>query len=102
MLGEPVTWQTLRRTLDLADPATLEKIAQARAKVRAHVWDQIAERRPGGFPWLTIAGRVLEGWTVIDMDATLITAHSPEGESRGHVQVRVRLPPARLLVREHR
>ena len=37
VLGGPVTWQTLRRTLDLADPATLEKIAQARAKIRAHV-----------------------------------------------------------------
>jgi hypothetical protein len=56
VLGEPVTWQTLRRTLDLADPATLEKIAQARAKVRARVWDLIADR-PGGFPWLEIAGR---------------------------------------------
>jgi hypothetical protein len=32
-----VTWQTLRRTLDLADPGTLEKIAQARARIRAHV-----------------------------------------------------------------
>ena len=38
VLGGPVTWQTLRRTLDLADPATLEKIAQARARIRAHVW----------------------------------------------------------------
>ena len=78
VLGAPVTWQTLRRTLDLAGPATLGKIAQARARIRAHVWDLIAERRPGGFPWLEIAGRVLTGWTVIDMDATLITAHSPK------------------------
>ena len=70
VLGEPVTWQTLRRTLDLAGPATLEKIARARAMVRAHVWEQLAAR-PGGFPWLAIAGRVLAGWTVIDMDATL-------------------------------
>ena len=78
VLGGPVTWQTLRRTLDLADPATLEKIARARARIRAHVWDLVAERRPGGFPWPVIAGRVLAGWTVIDMDATLITAHSPK------------------------
>ena len=77
VLGEPVTWQTLRRTLDLAGPGTMEKIAQARAKARAHVWEQLAER-PGGFPQLEIAGRVLEGWTVIDMDATLITARSPK------------------------
>jgi Transposase DDE domain group 1 len=77
VLGEPVTWQTLRRTLDLADPVTLGKIAQARAKIRAHVWELIAARA-SGFPWLEIAGRVLEGWTVIDMDATLVTAHSPK------------------------
>ena len=77
VLGEPVTWQTLRRTLDLADPVTLGKIAQARARIRPHVWELIAAR-PGGFPWLEIAGRVLKGWTVIDMDATLITAHSPK------------------------
>jgi len=77
VLGAPVTWQTLRRTLDLADPVTLGKIAQARARIRPHVWELIAAR-PGGFPWLEIAGRVLKGWTVIDMDATLITAHSPK------------------------
>jgi len=44
VLGEPVTWQTLRRTLDLADPGTLEKIAQARARIRAHVWELVAAR----------------------------------------------------------
>jgi hypothetical protein len=44
VLGEPVTWQTLRRTLDLADPVTLGKIAQARAGIRAHVWELIAAR----------------------------------------------------------
>jgi transcriptional regulator with XRE-family HTH domain len=101
VLGEPVTWQTLRRTLDLADPVTLGKIARARAEIRAHVWELIAARA-SGFPWLEIAGRVLEGWTVIDMDATLVTACSPKGRGRGHLQVRIRLPPARELVREHR
>jgi len=66
---------TVRRTLELADPATLDKIARVRAKVRAHVWSLIAAR-PAGFPWLAIAGKLLAGWLVIDMDATLITAHS--------------------------
>ena len=32
--------------------------------------------RPGGFPWLQVAGKLLTGWIVIDLDATLITAHS--------------------------
>jgi hypothetical protein len=82
VLGEPVTWQTLRRTLDLADPATLGKIAQARARIRAHVWELIAARA-NGFPWLQIAGRLLDGWTVIDMDATLITAYSRKEGAAG-------------------
>jgi hypothetical protein len=63
------------RTLELADPATLGKIAKARARVRAHVWSLIAAT-PAGFPWLTIAGKLLAGWLVIDLDGTLITARS--------------------------
>ena len=66
---------TVRRTLELADPRTLDKIAQARAAVRAHVWSLIAAT-PAGFPWLAIAGKLLAGWPVIDLDATLITALS--------------------------
>jgi hypothetical protein len=75
VLGAAPSDTTARRTLDLADPRTLGKIARARARVRAHVWSLI-EAAPGGFPWLVIAGKTLTGWLVIDMDATLITAHS--------------------------
>jgi hypothetical protein len=82
VLGGPVTWQTLRRTLDLADPVTLGKIAQARARIRVHVWELIAARA-SGFPWLEIAGRLLAGWTVLDMDATLITAYSRKENAAG-------------------
>lgn len=32
--------------------------------------------RPGGFPYLSIAGRHLKGWIVVDLDATIITAAS--------------------------
>jgi len=46
-----------------------------RARVRAHVWSLIAAT-PAGFPWLTIAGKLLAGWLVLDLDGTLITAHS--------------------------
>ena len=66
---------TVRRTLELADPRTLDKLARARAAVRAHVWQLICAT-PAGFPWLAIAGKLLAGWLVIDLDATLITAHS--------------------------
>jgi hypothetical protein len=66
---------TVRRTLELADARTLDKIARARAAVRGYVWQLICAR-PAGFPWLAIAGKLLAGWLVIDMDATLITAYS--------------------------
>jgi hypothetical protein len=75
VFGPPPSDTTVRRTLELAGPRTLDKAARARAKARAHVWQLICAR-PGGFPWLQIAGKVLAGWLVIDLDATLITAHS--------------------------
>ena len=75
VLGAAPSDTTVRRTLELADPRTLDRIARARAKVRAHVW-QLIEGTAAGFPWLAIAGKVLAGWLVIDLDATLITAHS--------------------------
>lgn len=75
VFGPPPSDTTVRRTLELADGKTVGKIARARAKIRAHVWELIAAT-PAGFPWLTIAGKTLAGWLVIDMDATLVTAHS--------------------------
>ncbi|MGH3233774.1 MAG: IS1380 family transposase, partial [Streptosporangiaceae bacterium] len=75
VFGPPPSDTTIRRALELADDKTLRKIAKARAVIRKHVWELIAAT-PAGFPWLTIAGKVLAGWLVIDMDATLITAHS--------------------------
>jgi hypothetical protein len=75
VLGAAPSGTTVRRTLELADARTLDKIARARAAVRAHVW-QLACARPAGFRWLQIAGKLLAGWLVIDLDATLITARS--------------------------
>jgi hypothetical protein len=62
----------------------LDRIARARAKARAHAW-QLIEGSPAGFPWLVIAGKILTGWLVIDMDATLVTASSDKegAASRG-------------------
>src|SRR5579859_2490997 len=75
VLGAAPSDTTARRTLELADARTLDKIARARAAVRAHVWQLICAR-PAGFPWLAVAGKLLAGWLVIDLDATLITARS--------------------------
>ena len=81
---------TVRRTLELADPRTLDKIARARAAVRAHVWSLICAT-PAGFPWLAVAGKLLAGWLVIDLDGTLITAHR-QRRSRCDLQDGLRLP----------
>jgi hypothetical protein len=75
VFGAPPSDTTIRRTLELADDRTLGKIAKARAVIRAHVWE-LAAATPAGFPWLGIAGKILTDWLVIDMDATLVTAHS--------------------------
>src|SRR6201981_3366680 len=76
VLGDAPSGPTVRRALDLAGTAaSLDRIARARAKARARVWTLI-EGTTAGFPWLAIAGKVLTGWLVIDLDATLITAYT--------------------------
>ncbi|MFD3498485.1 transposase [Streptomyces sp. NPDC058678] len=50
-------------------------IAKVRARVRRHMWS-LLHLRPGGFPWLVVAGKRLTRWIVIDLDATIITAAS--------------------------
>lgn len=75
VFGVPASDSTIGRTLNAVDDALLGKVAKARARVRRHVWTLLA-LRPGGFPWLVVAGKRLTGWIVIDIDATLITSHS--------------------------
>jgi hypothetical protein len=80
LLGAAPSGPTARRALDLAgSPRMLDRIARARAKAREHAWALISA---GGFPWLAVAGKVLEGWVVIDMDATLVTARSTALDTR--------------------
>ena len=88
----------MRRTVELADPRTLDKIAPIRAKVRAHVWSLICAR-PARFPWLAIAGELLAGWLVIDLDATLVTAYSDkEGQLRPGRRATTRWAPGASIV----
>ena len=75
LLGRGGSDSTMRRTLAALDEQALSRIARARARVRQHVWG-LLRLRPGGFPWLTVAGKRLAGWIVVDLDATVITAAS--------------------------
>jgi hypothetical protein len=58
-LGAAPTGSTVR-TLNLADDRTLTRVAQARARIRGHVWALV--EAAGGFPWLEIGGKTLTGW----------------------------------------
>jgi hypothetical protein len=81
VLGDAPSDSTVRRVLDLATDRVLTRIAQARARIRKHAWQLIAAT-PGGFPWITVAGKALEQWLVMDLDATLITARSDKENAK--------------------
>jgi hypothetical protein len=81
LFGPAVSDSTTRRVLAGLDEQTLTRIAKVRRRVRRHVW-MLLRLRPGGFPWLTVAGRTLTRWIVVDLDATVITSASrKEGAS---------------------
>jgi hypothetical protein len=81
VLGAAPSDSTVRRVLDLATDRMLTRIAQARARIRKHAWALIAATERG-FPWIAVAGKTLEGWLVLDMDATLVTACSDKENAR--------------------
>ena len=65
---------TCWRTMDAITTGQLGQIARARAAARAHVWSQFAGGRP---PASRVAGTTLAAEVVVlDVDATLVTAHS--------------------------
>lgn len=82
LFGTGASDSTVRRMLAGLDQRTLAKIAKMRARVRRHVWT-LLHLRPGGFPYLRIAGRSLKGWIVFDLDATIITSASRKDGAAG-------------------
>jgi hypothetical protein len=75
VLGTAASDSTAHRALTALDETARARIAKARARIRRHVW-ALLQLRPGGFPWLSVAGKRLAGWIVIDIDATIILAAS--------------------------
>ncbi|MEV7124185.1 IS1380 family transposase [Kitasatospora griseola] len=75
ILGRPASDSTAHRVLAGLDERGRMRTAKSRAKVRRHVWS-LLHLRPGGFPWLVVAGKRLTGWVVVDLDATIILASS--------------------------
>jgi len=72
VLGSVASAPTVWRALEEITPAAIKRIDKARSKVRAHVWAQL----PGGLPASTVADTDLGGVVVLDVDATLVAAHS--------------------------
>ena len=68
----PMVW----RSLDEVSPAALKRVEKARAKVRRHVWSQMS-----GLPVSKAAGTDLGEMIVLDVDATLVDAHSEKEQA---------------------
>jgi len=74
VLGPVASAPTVWRALDELTPAGLRRIDKARARVRGHGWAQLAAG--AGLPASRVADTDLGETVVLDVDATLVTAHS--------------------------
>lgn len=72
LLGPVASAPTVWRTLAELSAARLAKVDEARARVRRHVWSQL----PGGVPASKVADSDLGDVVVLDVDATIVAAHS--------------------------
>jgi hypothetical protein len=70
--SQPTAWRTLEAIAD--DDLALTRMEAALGQVRAHVWGL-----PGGAPPVLAAGEPLS----VDLDATLVTAHSEKDGAAG-------------------
>jgi hypothetical protein len=77
MFGPVASPATVWRALDEVTPAALTRIGVARAKIRRQVWAQL----PAGVPEVPVADTDLGETVVLDVDATLITAHSDKEQA---------------------
>lgn len=77
VLGPVASPPTVWRALDEVAGVGLKKIAAARARVRRHVWAQLR----GGPPPSQVAGSDLGATVVLDVDATIVIAHSEKEQA---------------------
>ena len=74
---------TIWRVLDGIDEMMLGRIRQARAESRDRAWAARGELTGSELPGSRAAGKTI-GESVIDLDATLVTAHSDKEDARGN------------------
>jgi hypothetical protein len=82
LFPKPVSDSTLRRALEAVDGPVAARIERVRAVIRRAVWTWLA-LRPAGFPWISVCGRRLTGWYVLDLDATVVTCTSGKEGAAG-------------------
>ncbi len=76
VLGPVASAPTGWRALDELTPAALRRIDKARVRVRRHVWAQLRV-----LPASKVADTDLGNTVVLDVDATLVTAHSDKEQA---------------------
>jgi hypothetical protein len=76
VLGPVASPPTVWLSLDEVTPAALRRVEKVRAKVRRHVWSQMS-----GLPASKVAGTDLGETIVLDVDATLVDAHSEKEQA---------------------
>lgn len=74
VLGPVASPATVWRALDEVSAPRLKKLSAARARARRHVWAQLANG--AGIPASKAAGADLGSTVVLDVDATVVIAHS--------------------------
>jgi len=96
----PTIWRVLAGIANA--PGMLAKIRLARAEARDRAWLARGELPGAELPGSGAAGKLI-GQVVIDLDATLVTAHSDKEGARypGQLQGRLRLSPARGVAGQH-
>ena len=81
--GTVALTSTIWRVLAGIDAAMLVRIRQGRAEARDRAWTARGELTGSELPGSRAAGKVI-GDVVIDLDATLVTAHSEKQDARGN------------------
>ena len=77
LLGPVASAPTVWRALDESTPAALKRVEKARARTRRQVWRLLSV-----MPASKVAGSDLGEVVVLDVDATLVTAHSDKEQAR--------------------
>jgi hypothetical protein len=88
VLGPVASAPTVWRTLNEATPVARARVERARAQVWRHVWDLLAR-----LPASPVAGADLGEVVVLDVDVTLVTAHSEKEQARATFKGGFGFPP---------